>query len=255
MMTVTIQSGYVNANGLSRRVKIKHNVKKLKRSLKTMSVVLQLEIKAFEAKLDKYDTATVNALMENQKQLDTVNANIEAMLAQAYVMEDGRRVFKTEDGSQVFDEFGQEVSSGELDFDLISDKQPTWETYQKDTATRDEILAGKEDIHVYQEKLDEAREQVSEGDISAAELEALDEELLEMMPDAVSDHVPGMEKTATTPDLTDPSSTAAILPTTAVPSSSSSPAPSTLQFLTTCTGIIQFPMPQTGLSAYQYSQV
>ncbi len=160
----------------------------------------EIQIKQFEVKLNSYDAATVTALMENQKQLDVVNARIEAMLQQAYVMEDGRRVFKTEDGTQVFDESGQEVSSDELDFDLIDDNRPTWGTYQSDTDVRDDLLSERENLNVYQQKLDEAREQVSGGDISQDELEELDAELLEMMPDAVRSNVPDIEP-STKPNL------------------------------------------------------
>ena len=60
-------------------------------------------IRAFSEKLDQYDTATVNALMLNQKQLDEVQAHIQVMLEQAYIMEDGRRVFKSEDGTWAID--------------------------------------------------------------------------------------------------------------------------------------------------------
>ena len=79
----------------------------------------EIQIEKFNIKLDQYDEATVKALMDNQIALDNVRVNIELMLDNAYVMEDGRRVFKTENGSQVFDEQGVEVMQNELDFGLI----------------------------------------------------------------------------------------------------------------------------------------
>ena len=162
-------------------------------------VATELEIQAFEAKLDQYETATVEALIENQKALDAVNVRIESLLSQAYVMEDGRRVFKTEDGSQVFDEHGQEISADELDYDLITNDKPSWEDYQKDIATRDELLVEKEKLHEYQDKLDETREQISEGDLSAEDLEELNAELLKDVPGAVEERVPGMDSPKSEP--------------------------------------------------------
>lgn len=65
-------------------------------------------IEQFTVTLDTYDHAIVIALMENQEALDSVNDQIDRLLDRAHVMADGRRVFKAEDGTQVFDEFGQE---------------------------------------------------------------------------------------------------------------------------------------------------
>ncbi len=167
-------------------------------------VATELEIQAFEAKLDTYDAATVTALMENQKQLDTVNAQIEAMLAQAYVMEDGRRVFKSEDGSRVIDEHGKDVSPDELDFDLIDSNLPTAEDFEKNIDISVKLEARKNELVEYQEKLDDARERVSEGHLSAEDIEELNAELLEDMPEPVQAHVPGMEKTTPDPAPTSP---------------------------------------------------
>ena len=82
------------------------------------------QVQAMQQRLATYETATVAALMDNQKELDAVQAKIDAMLATAHVMPDGRRVFRTEDGMQVFDEDGQEVSAEELDFDILADQLP-----------------------------------------------------------------------------------------------------------------------------------
>jgi len=92
----------------------------------------QTQIQTFEVKLDSYDAATVTALMENQELIDAVTDRIADILTRAYVMQDGRRVFKTEDGTQVFDEFGTEVSADELDRELIGDNRPTYEEYAAD---------------------------------------------------------------------------------------------------------------------------
>ena len=87
------------------------------------------QIAAFEADLILYETATVEALMENDRQMTEVRAQLNLLLSQAFVMEDGRRVFRTEDGTQVFDEFGTVVRADELDPAAIPDSNPSWEEY------------------------------------------------------------------------------------------------------------------------------
>lgn len=161
----------------------------------------ELQLKQFSAKLDTYDEATVVALMENQERLDAVQARISLMLDQAYVHEDGRRLFKTEDGTQVFDEFGEELSAEEIDFDLIGAERPTWEAYSAERALENDLMAERAEILEFQEQVDAAREQVAEGDISEADLEALDAELMDIMPTAVRAHVPGMELPEPAPEL------------------------------------------------------
>lgn len=156
----------------------------------------QAQIKAFEVKLDSYDKATVVALMENQELIDAVKDRLSDMLARAYVMDDGRRVFKTEDGTQVFDEFGVEVSVEELDPDLIDNNRPTYEEYAADAAALATLEAERTQILEFQVRVDAAREDIANGEISEAELEELDAELLDAMPPTVRSHVSGLKVTA-----------------------------------------------------------
>lgn len=176
------------------------------------------QIKAFEVKLDRYDEATVKALMENQDLLDAVNGRIDTMLSQAHVMEDGRRAFKTEDGTRVFDEFGDQIGVDELHPDQIDPMLPTWEAFSAETDQRDDLLMQRTEILEYQEKLDDARDQIADGDISEADLEALDADLLEMLPDAVRTHLPELEPEADAPAVAERSATLDGTPLTQVQS-------------------------------------
>ena len=157
-----------------------------------MTIATQMEIEQFEIRLSSYEEATVVALLENQQRLDAVNARLLAMLDQAYVMDDGHRVFLTMDGTQVFDEFGQEVSRDEIDPAMISDEHPFWEDYQPAFAEQQALMAERDELLAFQERLDEAREEIADGEITKTELENLDAELADMMPPSVRQHVPGM---------------------------------------------------------------
>ncbi|MBL4755877.1 MAG: hypothetical protein JKY52_20070 [Flavobacteriales bacterium] len=159
----------------------------------------EIQIEKFKVKLDAYDEATVKALMENSQALDLINAQLEEMLERAYVMEDGRRVFKTEDGTQVFDEFGKEVLPDELDFAAIDPESPTWESYQPIFSEREQLLVERRQILEFQEKVDAARERVDGGDISKTDLDELDADLLEIMPSSVKAHVPGFDTSDNAP--------------------------------------------------------
>ncbi|MEP5730830.1 MAG: hypothetical protein ABJL67_15840 [Sulfitobacter sp.] len=148
----------------------------------------EVQIAEFKVKLDTYDKATVEALMKNQELLDEVQARLEDLRDRAYVLEDGRRVFRTEDGAQVFDEYGTEVGQDEIDPIMIGDDRPSWEAFSEGLEQEAALTAERTQILEFQDEVDAARERVDGGEISEAELAELDAELLEMMPDAVRGH-------------------------------------------------------------------
>lgn len=151
------------------------------------------QIEAFEVKLDTYDEAAVAALMENQKQSDAVQVQLNALLDRAYVMEDDRRVFKTEDGTQAFDEDGNEVSRDEMDYDLIGSEHPTWEEYSPHLAEQKRLAAERQQIIEFQDKVAAAREETADREISKDRIEELDADLAASVPPPVRAHMPGME--------------------------------------------------------------
>jgi hypothetical protein len=161
----------------------------------------EVQLRAFNVKLYEYEAATTAALMENQKQLDAVTEQINLMLAQAYVMPDGRRVFKTEDGTQVFDEFGVAVLSDELEPTDIPDSAPTWEAFSSAMSDANRLDIERGQLIAYQQKLDDARELVSEGDISDVELSELESDLDKMMPLSVRSQLPPIENADKAPAI------------------------------------------------------
>lgn len=160
------------------------------------------QIAEFERTLDIYDEATVKALMLNQEQLDTINIELMALLDRAHVIEDGRRVFKTQDGTQVFDEHGVEIGRDEVDFDAISPNNPSWEKYQPIFTQKSELEAERKKIHEFQDKVDDARKRIDEGGISEQELDDLDAELADVMPPSVKVQISGFDTVENAPDLT-----------------------------------------------------
>ena len=165
-------------------------------------------IEAFNVKLDNYDEATVRALMENQKALDAVQVEIDDMLSRAHKLEDGRAVFKTEDGTKVFDQHGAQLEETTIHPDSISDEAPTWESYNAKREGRDELLKERQEIFDYQEKLDEAREHANSGEMTQDELTELEAELEADMPPAVQRQLPDYEPVQQTSLTSDFSATA-----------------------------------------------
>lgn len=143
------------------------------------------KIADFTVKLDRYDTATVHALMDNERDLLDVREKIDTMLMKAHVLPDGRRVFKTEDGKRVFDELGVELKADEVTPESIADDKPKWERFFGVRKEERRLVEERKDLVDYQEKLDRARERTKDPKLTEDELSALDKELGQSMPERV----------------------------------------------------------------------
>lgn len=151
----------------------------------------EVEFADFTVQLDEYDAATVRALMENEEQLKQVREELQILLDKAYVLPDGRRVFKTEDGSRVFDEHGVEVK--DIDPDMIEDWRPYWERYQNPFEREADLVQQREDILEFQTLTDEVRAETQEakeaGGMNRERLDELKAKLADEAPDAVKRHM------------------------------------------------------------------
>ena len=103
------------------------------------------------------------------------------------------RIFRTEDGAQVFDESGKEVLRDELEFDLISPDSPTWEQRLELLGKQDSLTVERGQILKFQERLDHARERVDEGKITKDELDDLGSELADATPASVKRYMSGFD--------------------------------------------------------------
>ena len=151
--------------------------------------VTDAEIESFRADLDTYDGATVAALQENQIELEAVEARMQDLLRRAHTLPDGRRVFKTQGGLRVFDEFGTELDSETIDPNEIDDAKPRWETYKPVFDQQIQLQAERAELLDYQSRLDEARERLDAGDLSRKEFEELRTSIRDEMPGAVREQV------------------------------------------------------------------
>ena len=149
----------------------------------------------FDAELDDYRTVTVEALIENERQRTAVQAEIDELLAKAYVLEDGRRVFKTRDGLRVFDEHGVELSAEEIDPELIEEWRPVQESYAERRDFQQQLIDEHEQLLTFEGKVEEAMEQRRSGKMTVNDLEDLRDDLNDCAPEAVLSRMDGYEPT------------------------------------------------------------
>lgn len=140
------------------------------------------QVAAFHAQLDRYDTATVQALMENERQLEEAHKREAELLDKAYQLPDGRKVFKTKDGNRVVDQRGREVEG--IDPDSIPAGRTSWEDYASADDGAKKLQQQRDELLTFQQHLDQARDKL-DHDGTATDLDALDADLKDAMPDAV----------------------------------------------------------------------
>lgn len=149
------------------------------------------EVAAFRQELDTYDTATVQALMDNGQALDETRHARERMEASAYRLPDGRLVFKSDDGRHVFDQRGEELSRDTIEPGTIPDTGPRWTAFKNLTDTESKLVQDRQHLHQFQQRLDDARETVSKGGMTADALAKMDAALQRDMPMGIKERLPG----------------------------------------------------------------
>ncbi|MFT3809975.1 MAG: hypothetical protein QM698_08655 [Micropepsaceae bacterium] len=153
------------------------------------AIATEAQIEAFTAKLDRYDAATVEALMENEEALIETRKRLAEMFGNAHRLEDGRMVFETRDGTKVYDEHGNEVSADIITPDQIDDARPKWEDVQEVKQQQKALEEERRQLQEYQEKIDAAREATTEPNVTEDQLKALEEELEAATPRSVQPKV------------------------------------------------------------------
>ncbi|WP_299971716.1 hypothetical protein [uncultured Roseobacter sp.] len=140
-----------------------------------------------------HQNATIEALLDNQERLDEMQERLDHLLATAYELPDGRKVFETEDGQRVFDQHGNALSLSEIDPDQIPDHHPSWETWTSANDANDALRQERQELLAYQDKLDQAQTLIDQGGLSADDFDDLDNLMTSNVPDAVRARLPASD--------------------------------------------------------------
>ncbi|MDI6029446.1 hypothetical protein QBK99_25175 [Corticibacterium sp. UT-5YL-CI-8] len=151
------------------------------------------DLQTFVLEVDAYKPATVEALMDIEDQLQQVGEELQILLDQAYVLPDGRKVFKTEDGTRVFDEHGVEVK--DLDPNEIEDWRPYWERYDEPFKRKFALTEERENLLEFQKLTDDVDAEIADarknGGMTRDRLQELREKLANEAPEAVKKNIRG----------------------------------------------------------------
>lgn len=150
-------------------------------------------LKQLNTRLETHQSAVIDALLENQERLDKADERLQQLLSEAYVLPDGRRVFKSENGITVIDEYGDGVSADELDPHMIDDRYPTAETWLAAKEHHRKLSAEREELLDYQDRLDQAQQLIDQGDLNEEDFDDLDALMNDDVPNAVRQRLPSLD--------------------------------------------------------------
>ncbi len=150
----------------------------------------------YDAKLNAYDEAVTHALIEHLERLQILEARHAELLVDASALEDGRKVFKSKDGTFVIDENGDVVGADIVDPASIPDELTSAEDYRSSLdrimaekaigadlySAQSQIDVAREKSKLVSEKLNEAKDASDQDGISIQELEDFEAELEAVMP-------------------------------------------------------------------------
>ncbi|MEP1577200.1 hypothetical protein [Roseibium album] len=151
----------------------------------------------FQNRLDDYERQAVERILMLQQQRDQKLAERESLLEAAHTLPGGTRVFKTEDNQKVFDEHGTEIGADILSPDQIGDDRPKWDQFsdvEGDIQDIDEALA---EAITFQEKIEALRSRSEANELTQDELDALEQELDDIVPDSFEHENAASEQDAT----------------------------------------------------------
>lgn len=141
-------------------------------------------VQAFHNKLNDFEQQAVERILTLQTRLDELMVKRQDMLNEAHVLPDGRRVFKSEDGKSVTDEFGEDVGSDIIRADEIDDSRPRSNGFFENKYAIDETKNSLDEAITFQEKIEDLRERSNTGELSKEELKALEQEFEDITPES-----------------------------------------------------------------------
>lgn len=133
----------------------------------------QEQVAAFNARLDSYEARIVEELLANEERLAELRRQRDELLNQAFVLPDGRRVFKSEDGQRVFDECGTELAPDDVDPHQIPDGLPTSEAFLRGVEADQSLMERNAALQDGLDRIADAREHGNEDGVSAEALDAI----------------------------------------------------------------------------------
>jgi hypothetical protein len=150
----------------------------------TVSLALSENIAVFRRELDDMQQKALERILYLQQQRDALMTEKQTLLDNAFVLDDGQRVFRSNDATYVIDENGDEVSADIINPEQISGEYSNAEDYKSTIGSLENVDKDLGEAITFHERIEDLQERAGQEVLSQAELEALKLELDEITPDS-----------------------------------------------------------------------
>lgn len=150
----------------------------------TEFISLQMRLEHIRDRMNELDRASLQAYRLAERKAQEAQDSLDDIQRRATVDEQGRRIYRTEDGQRAFYENGQQLTAAEKDKAKWREGSPSWEQHQDASKRAEEAIRERDAIKEYREMLEKNRDRTDD-------LDGLEKDL-ENMPQGVRDQ---LEKT------------------------------------------------------------
>ncbi|MEP2987308.1 MAG: hypothetical protein ABJP08_29070 [Roseibium sp.] len=140
-------------------------------------------IAAFQKRLDALQQENVERILYLQQQRDILMTQQQQQLDNAFVLDNGERVFRSEDATFVVNESGEMISHEIIDPASIGEQHTFAEDYQRTLHSIDVVNADLGDAITFQQRLEALEERSEQSGLTQTDLDALEAELDDIIPD------------------------------------------------------------------------
>jgi hypothetical protein len=160
------------------------------------SLALQAQVQRFSERLDRLDRASIEALSEAERVVQSTEEQLEWVRAHAMRDDQGRLVYRTADGSAAYYDDASAIEGDELQRLVWTAGASTWEERKKVGDDYSRAIQNRSDIGEYRDRLHTIRERLGgDAPLGEDELSVLQANA-EDMPDAVAEILSSAASTA-----------------------------------------------------------
>ncbi|MCR9089465.1 MAG: hypothetical protein NXH97_22325 [Rhodobacteraceae bacterium] len=171
-----------------------------------------IQIEQLSERTDLHQQLVIEALQENRLAIDASQEDLDRLLDQAHVLEDGRRVFETRDGTAVIDEYGNKVADDIITPGEVDDTRPDAETYLARRDAHIALMKEQTDLLAYQRELDRFDQAIAAGNLSQDDVARMQDFMDTQAPAAIRAKLPASDPASQGPSAslspTEPQATA-----------------------------------------------
>lgn len=173
----TVTSIFASSAGRSEKIRAaREREREADRAFMEMAMAEPEQVAAFEQRLERLDEANTEALLESEEELRVAEEELDRVRESAYeiTLPDGELTKVYRDGNIVRDDNGAVVNPGVIRADDIPAAYPVWPVRE---GKQDALLAAQEKhsaLLARSEQIEEARQEVRKGGLTAERLEELE---------------------------------------------------------------------------------